>query len=67
MTDQTSHPDAYARGVLQVDAETLRARCAELSRTIEVLLSALDGGAQWEIDTARDLARRELRFLGGKS
>ena len=54
---------AYARGVLQVEAETLRHQRDELIRTVEVMLSALDGGAQWEIDTARHLASRALNHL----
>ena len=54
---------AYARGVLQVEAETLRHQRDELLRTVEVMLSALDGGAQWEIDTARHLASRALNHL----
>lgn len=54
---------AYARGVLQVEAETLRHERDELIRIVEVMLSALDGGAQWEIDTARHLASRALNHL----
>lgn len=54
---------AYARGVLQVEAETLRHQRDELLRIVEVMLSALDGGAQWEIDTARHLASRALNHL----
>lgn len=54
---------AYARGVLQVEAETLRHERDELLRIVEVMLSALDGGAQWEIDTARHLASRALNHL----
>ena len=54
---------AYARGVLQVEAETLRHQRDELIRIVEVMLSALDGGAQWEIDTARHLASRALNHL----
>ena len=54
---------AYARGVLQVEAETLRHQRDELLRIVEVMLSALDGGAQWEIDTARHLASRALNYL----
>ena len=54
---------AYARGVLQVEAETLRHQRDELLRIVEVMLSALDGGAQWEIDTARHLASRALNHI----
>ena len=54
---------AYARGVLQVEAETLRHERDELIRIVEVMLSALDGGAEWEIDTARHLASRALNHL----
>ncbi|KAA0916435.1 hypothetical protein [Dietzia sp. ANT_WB102] len=54
---------ARARGVLQVEAETLRQERDELARTIEVMLSALAGGAQWEIDTARHLAGQALAYL----
>ena len=54
---------AYARGVLAVEAETLRHQRDELLRIVEVMLSALDGGAQWEIDTARHLASRALNHL----
>lgn len=58
-----THPVAYARGVLQVEADTLRYQRDELARTVEVLLSALEGAEQWEIDTAQNLARRALNFL----
>ena len=54
---------AYARGVLQVEAETLRHERDELLRIVEVMLSALDGGAEWEIDTARHLASRALNHI----
>ena len=54
---------AHARGVLQVEAETLKHQRDELLRIVEVMLSALDGGAQWEIDTARHLASRALNHL----
>ena len=54
---------AHARGVLQVETETLRREKDELLRTVEVLLAALDGGEQWEIDNARMLARRELNHI----
>ena len=54
---------AYARGVLAVEAETLKHQRDELIRIVEVMLSALDGGAQWEIDTARHLASRALNHL----
>lgn len=54
---------AYARGVLQVETETLRREKDELLRTVEVLLAALDGGEEWEIDNARRLAARELNYL----
>ena len=57
---------AHARGVLQVETETLRREKDELLRTVEVMLSALDGGAQWEIDTARHLASRALNHLKDK-
>ena len=54
---------AHARGVLQVETETLRRDKEELLRIVEVMLSALDGGAAWEIDTARHLASRALNYL----
>ena len=63
MTTEETNPVDYARGVLQVEAETLRQERDELARTIEVILSALAGGSQWEIDTARHLARQSLTYL----
>ena len=54
---------SYARGVLQEEVKAAHRRCDELTRTVEVLLSALDGGEAWEIDNARLLARRELDHL----
>ena len=54
---------AYARGVLEEEAKEARRICDELRRTVEVLLAALDGGEEWEIDNARHLARRELNHI----
>lgn len=54
---------SYARAVLQVETETLHHERDELLRIVEVMLSALDGGAEWEIDTARHLASRALNYL----
>ena len=65
-TGDTLNAVAHARGVLQVETETLRREKDELLRTVEVMLSALDGGAQWEIDTARHLASRALNHLKDK-
>lgn len=58
-----THPVAYARGVLQAEADTLRREKDDLLRTVEVLLAALEGGEKWEIDHASHLARRELNHL----
>lgn len=63
MTNQAENPVAYALGVIQVEADTYRRQRDELARTVEVLLSALDGGAQWEIDTARHLASRAMAYM----
>ena len=57
---------AYARGVLQAEAETFRHQRDDLARIVEVLLSALDGAEEWEIDTARHLASRALNYLKDK-
>ena len=54
---------SYARGVLEEEAKEARRICDELRRTVEVLLAALDGGEEWEIDNARLLAARELNYL----
>ena len=54
---------SHARGVLTAEVDTLRRRCGELTRTVEVLLAALDGGEEWAIDNARFLAQRELNYL----
>lgn len=52
MTTQATNPDAYARGVLQVEVETLRRERDRAAAALEYLLAALDGGQQWEIDHA---------------
>lgn len=52
MTSQDSHPVAYARGVLQVEADTLRKQRDKAVDALEYLLAALDGGQQWDIDAA---------------
>lgn len=52
MTTQATNPDAYARGVLQVEAETLRRERDKAAVALECLLAALDGGQQWDIDAA---------------
>lgn len=62
-TGDTLNAVAHARGVLQVETETLRREKDELLRTVEVLLAALDGGEEWEIDNARLLAARELNHI----
>ena len=36
---------------------------ADLARTLDVVLSALEGGDQWEIDNAVTLARQTLALL----
>lgn len=59
----TRFPAHYRNGHDAVQLETYRRRCDELIRTVEVLLSALDGGEEWEIDNARLLARRELDHI----
>ena len=62
-TGDTLNAVTHARGVLQVETETLRREKDDLLRTVEVLLAALDGGEQWEIDNARLLAARELNHI----
>ena len=62
-TGDTLNAVAYARGVLEEEAKEARRICDELLRTVEVLLAALDGGEEWEIDNARLLAARELNYL----
>ena len=52
MTTQESNPDAYARGALQVEADTYRRQLDKAAAALECLLAALDGGQQWEIDHA---------------
>lgn len=36
---------------------------ADLARTLDVVLSALEGGEQWEIENAALLARQTLEHL----
>ena len=52
MTSRESNPVAYARGVLQVEADTYRRQRDKTLDALEDLLAALDGGQQWEIDVA---------------
>lgn len=52
MTTEADHPIAYARGVLQVQADNYRHQCDQALATLEYLVAALDGGHQWEIDHA---------------
>ena len=47
----------------QVPVALLAGMVADLVRTVEVLLSALDGGEAWEIDNARNLAHQTLAAL----
>lgn len=52
MTTQATNPIAYARGVLQVEADTYRRQRDKAAAALEYLLAALDGGQQWDIDAA---------------
>lgn len=52
MTTQATNPVDYARGVLQVETETLRKQLDEIAATAELMVAALDGGHQWEIQRA---------------
>lgn len=52
MTTQATNPIAYARGVMQVEAETYRRQRDKAAAALEYLLAALDGGQQWDIDAA---------------
>ena len=52
MTSRESNPVAYARGVLEVQADTYRRQRDKTLDALEDLLAALDGGQQWEIDHA---------------
>lgn len=52
MTSQASNPVAYARGVLEVQADTYRRQRDKTLDALEYLLAALDGGQQWDIDAA---------------
>lgn len=52
MTSQSSNPVSYARGVLEVQADTYRKQRDKTLDALEYLLAALDGGQQWDIDVA---------------
>lgn len=52
MTSRESNPVAYARAVLEVQADTYRRQRDKTLDALEDLLAALDGGQQWEIDHA---------------
>lgn len=52
MTSQSSNPVAYARGVLEVQADTYRRQRDKTLDALEYLLAALDGGQKWDIDVA---------------
>lgn len=52
MTSQASNPVEYARGVLEVQADTYRRQRDKTLDALEYLLAALDGGQQWDIDVA---------------
>lgn len=52
MTSRESNPVAYARGVLEVQADTYRRQRDKTLDALEYLLAALDGGQQREIDHA---------------
>lgn len=52
MTSQSSNPVAYARGVLEVQADTYRRQRDKTLDALEYLLAALDGAQQWDIDVA---------------
>ena len=51
-TGDTLNAVAYARGVLQVEADTYRRQRDQALAALDYLLAALDGGHQWEIDHA---------------
>lgn len=52
MTTESENPVAYARGVLEVEADTYRKQRDKALAALEYLLAALDGGQQWDIDAA---------------
>ena len=52
MTTESDNPVAYARGVLQVEADTYRRQRDTAVAALEYLLAALDGGQQWDIVAA---------------
>lgn len=52
VTTESDNPVAYARGVLQVEADTYRRQRDTAVAALEYLLAALDGGQQWDIDAA---------------
>lgn len=66
MTSQESNPVAYARGVLQVEADTYRCQRDRLAATLEYLIAAVDGGHQWDIDAAMHGATLTLESLKEK-
>ncbi len=52
MTTEESNPVAYARGVLQAEVENCRHHITDARSAIEVLVAAVAGGREWEIDQA---------------
>ena len=52
MTTESDNPVAYARGVLQVEADTYRRQRDTAVAALEYLLAALDGGPQWDLAAA---------------
>lgn len=57
MTSQSSNPVAYARGVLEVQADTYRRQRDKTLDALEYLAATVRGGQQWQIDQAMDTAQ----------
>lgn len=66
MTTQAEHPADYARGVLQVEADTLRRERDRAIDALAYLAAAVRGGQEWDITIALDTAQTLINHHGRK-
>lgn len=52
MTSRESNPIAYARGVLEVEAEEFERQRDKALQVLEYLTATVRGGQQWQMDHA---------------
>lgn len=67
MTTESDNPVAYARGVLQVEADTYRRERDRAVAALAYLAAAVRGGQEWDITLALDAAQALVDKHGGTS